>query len=218
MKVKDVLNLVEILLQKESSQNTPDRTKLLQLLQLALGSLNDQFNTFIRKLDPIVLTQDEVREYSLPEDFGENFVRRGNRYLCKCKDTYSEWDLKFEPVEDFYDRDFVSETSSRPHSYTILTGFDGRRKLVISPKPDGEYTVYGLYRPRWTEVTEESEIPLAQPGFLVFYLASLIDQGNPRWLLEAQGEKRWLYVNAAREKDLHAAPDYDRYLNGERLR
>lgn len=208
MRAKNILDLVEDLIKQESSQVYPvGRERLLSFLTLALGNLNDQFNSQIRKLDPIALTANGVREYPLPEDFGENFIKRGSIWLCKCQDSSSEWTLEFEPAEDFYQRDLFAETSARPYAYTILTGFDGRKKLVISPPADGEYKVYGLYRPVMLQVTEETDLAFVNnPNYLVFYVASLADPTNQRFFIEAQKAERLVYMNAARDKAAFIAP------------
>lgn len=210
IQVKQVLDLVEQKLHNSIFEQNegPDRYTLMNWLSLALNDLASLglLREFVIYSDALIATNSSERQYPLPRNFGRNFIEKNNKYLIKLSDGNSSARLDYEPFDEFFGADFVSETSSRPTKYTIATLPSGQRALVLKPKPDDEYTIAGGYLPDYTDVLDED---LTLPGeFLNFLTYHLLAQINPQGFTQMFAIARnQLLTRAAADGKFHLEPD-----------
>lgn len=168
MKIATILDQIELELILTGKSKIADRGLLLKHLRYDMDTLlaMEEWDWAAKYLDPIITTSSSVRDYDLPPDFGENFMRGasdGSHYVCKIDDGTAEQIIDYESPAQFYTRDLAIETATKPTRYTITNKPDGTRRLSLSPKPDSNsssnYGVIGLYIPITSDLHFESELP-----------------------------------------------------------
>lgn len=146
----------------------PDRRGLLRLMSAELNELSaklpdtDFFQTW---MEPAIRTRTGDREYDLPDDFPDNFVRLDReRWACNLDDGSAESNLQYRQLTAYYDQNLRGQTNGRPQFYSIVLRPDGRRQLLVSPPPDangsvGYYEIDGLYCPTDWILSDEDQLP-----------------------------------------------------------
>uniref|UniRef100_A0A6M3L2M7 Uncharacterized protein n=1 Tax=viral metagenome TaxID=1070528 RepID=A0A6M3L2M7_9ZZZZ len=166
MKVQHILDEIEISL-NELGRSAVDRGLLLRHMSFDLSELvnNGEWDWSMVHLDPILSLVESQRDYTLPDDFPDNFVRgagdRGDKFCCKLDNETNETLLDYLVPSQFYSKDLLAETDGTPRYYTISAVTGGRRRLSLSPPPDdaATYTIDGLYIPQNYELDYEDDLP-----------------------------------------------------------
>lgn len=165
MKVKRLLDDIE---QSPSYRSMPrelrpDRQMLLSWLSVELGELTSKIpdaDIFAVRLEPAIVTLAGIREYSMPKDFGVNFLRKdAETWAVMIDDGTTESQLPYKIPTEFYSQNLRAESNGVPACYTIVTTQRARRELVLSPPPDGEYQIDGLYIPADWDFQDEDDLP-----------------------------------------------------------
>lgn len=165
MKVKKLLDDIEQSPAYRSMPRElrPDRQMLLSWMSVELGELTSKIpdsDIFAIRLEPAIVTVDGLREYSLPKDFGTNFMRKdADTWSVMIDDGTTESQLAYKIPTEFYAQNLRGESDGVPSCYTIVTTQRARRELVLSPPPDGEYTIDGLYIPTDWDFQDEDDLP-----------------------------------------------------------
>jgi len=168
MKVARVLNDIEqsMAYRMMPSEFRPSRRLLLDWMSNELNELSGRISNaavFAVHLEPAIVCTSGTREYNLPKDFPLNFLRKsGDSFVCMIDDGTNEVNLEYVSPEEFYTMDLIAESNAKPTKYTIVTTQVGRRQLVLSPPPDDDYEIDGLYIPDWDLADEDSLPPI--PG------------------------------------------------------
>lgn len=144
---------------------------------ILLDELNDGISEIISITDwdwaqvvlrPTIGLQQGKREYQLPPNFGDNFVRYafhdGTKWACKMIDqtNLTEQFLDYLSPVQFYNRKVVTTTQGVPRYYTILSLPSGMRQMVLDQPPDSTYAdwvIGGNYVPTDWLLEEEGLLP-----------------------------------------------------------
>jgi len=170
MRVGLFLDEVEQSIQNRTTRQVPiDRDDLLQMAERALSDLavGGEWDWSKVWLSPMIQTVTGVKDYSLPDDFPENFVRggqdTGQGYLCKLSDGTNESPLTHKGHEQYFSQNLTGASNGRPSNYTVRRDA-GAAVLSVFPPPDSNsdsnYTILGLYVPTyWKFESEDDLIP-----------------------------------------------------------
>jgi len=164
MQVKEILDDIEQAY-STNGQQPPDRLTLLRWISSELSIITSKVpaDCFYIYLNPIVSTVAGTKNYPLPNNFPMNFVKNagtvGDKYCCMLDDGTNESALEYKSPAQFYSQDLRAIQNSIPSSYTIMNLPSGRKELVLSPTPDDNYSVNGLYSPTDWSLTAENQIP-----------------------------------------------------------
>ena len=220
MKVKDLLDQVELELTLNGRQKMTDRMVMLKHLRYDLDVLlaMEDWDWAAKYLDPVISTVDDKRDYDLPADFGDNFMRGartdGTKRVCKLDDGTCQVLLTYESPAIFYSRDLSVEDSSKPTRYTITNKPDGNRQISLSPPPDDNgddnYQILGLYIPKTWEIHFESALPpIPRNGdVLKWMVLKRFDQKYDPTYASALAT---LYMSEAKQHDSRFVPVIQRY-------
>jgi len=178
MKVSALLDSVELTCKNVLGKQAPNRFEMLKWMSEDLNQLTSKCpaDWFLVHLDPAVMTKEGVRDYDLPHNFPDNFVRHagqrffqylvwgGDKWCCLLDDGTNSMQINYEAPMQFYSRNLRGESNSRPIVYTITSQLSGDKRLSLSPPPDangtvGYYTVNGLYLPTDWHLTYETDLP-----------------------------------------------------------
>lgn len=215
MKVSTILDQVELELVLIGKPKVADRGLLLKHLRYDLDTLMamEEWDWAAKYLDPVITTSEGVRDYELPGDFGDNFMRgadtTGDKYVCKIDDTDSEQLIEYESPAQFYSRDLTIEENGKPIRYTVTNQSDGTRKLSLSPPPDDNsddnYTVLGLYIPTSHDVHFESDLPpIPRNGDVLKWM--LLKRFDAKYENQYAASLVKLYGNMAQQRKARLVP------------
>ena len=148
----------------------PDRAVLLDKLNEGIAEIvsMEEWDWAMVYVRPIVGLQASKRDYPLPANFGDNFVRHGyddgTKWMCKLHDTTNaiESFIDYEAPAQFFSRNTASTSTGRIGVYTITSDIGGSRRIHFDPLPDattGAWQVSGLYIPTDWSVSEEAHLP-----------------------------------------------------------
>lgn len=143
-----------------------NRLELLSLLEDELEELlsMDQFSWAQKILDPMIQTEPGVRDYLLPNDFPDNFMRTGDsmtgepKHSVMLDDGSSNSYLTYESPQQFAMRDLSAETSARPEVYTIKTTTSGKFISLAPPPNTTDYTISGSYIPSHIRLEPSTDV------------------------------------------------------------
>lgn len=194
MKVRDIHILArkQLLALGLTEKQIPDDLTQKVYLSQVFRELAEKhpFSFLTVRLDPALTTVENQRNYSLPSDFPDNFLRhagdRGEKHLCKLDKGTSESLLDYETPVTYFSRDQSAETAGEPVAYTIMALPSGNKEIWLAPKPDdnadSNYTISGLYIPTEWKVEDDNDLPLIpSTSVLIYGLLKLIQPGNKLW-------------------------------------
>ncbi len=183
-----------------------DRMVVQSMLEQSLQLLasQEEFDFLKRSLEPLLQTEPGVREYALPVDFGTNFLKfvdpdtGEDSWACKIDDGSSAYALHYEAPEVFYRRDLSAESDASPTNYTVETGGDGIKYIVLAPPPNTtSFTVSGTYIPASFKMDKDS-IPAA-PAQAMKY--DVMRSFGSRWDEKYNQAMANLYYTQAKVRD-----------------
>jgi hypothetical protein len=163
-KVKNLLDSIEWICNLQGVKS-PDRMQLRAMLRDELREIaaKEDWDWAKSRLDPAIQTAAGVRNYTLPASFGDNFARASDsedKPCCKLNDGTTETALNYLGPAQFFGQNLQAQQNSKPVDYTVITvPTTGRRELWLSPPPDDEYTIGGVFTPNDWDVGDESAIP-----------------------------------------------------------
>ena len=230
MRVREILSTVEQQVQDRLTRKIPvDHFVLLDWLGHEINAISGmgEFDFLLRRLDPMILTSLGRREYTLPEDFPENFARGGDDldsdFMCKLNTGSAESFLTYKEPAQFFSRTIEDEAVGKPADYTILTRDDGARILYLGPPPDSNsdanYTINGLYQPTSWTLNDEDQVPPI-PGnaaILRYALLRRIQPENGMWAQEYERQRGALLLRAARSRISQMVPHLGRARDDHEL-
>lgn len=169
MKASAILDQVELELRQKGIRYD-DRALMLKHMSFDLATLcgMEDWDWAMIAVDPVIKTITGKRDYDLPANFPDNFVRwgtpTGQKWLCNLDDGVNDNPLDYVSPAQFYSMNLSGQTNSRPSKYTVLSNPAGGRRLYLSPPPDANgsttyYTIHGLYVPTDWALHDESNLP-----------------------------------------------------------
>ena len=188
MKVGYILDQVEQRLRDPVTRASPvKRPRLLEVLEAELNSIiqANNFPNLARHAAPIVRATPGRKQYDLPSDFPENFVREADSpgsgsYSCFLVDSSdNQSTLTYLTPGRFFAKHDPDEADSEPSDYTILILEDGGRSIVLGPTPSAACQVHGVYKPDYWEVQEEDSLTIV-PNSLALLTAAVLRIVDPR--------------------------------------
>jgi hypothetical protein len=162
MLVNEIVDDIEMILES-AGPPMPDRRKIVKLMSFELAEIigKGTWNWALQHFNPAIATQAGIRNYQLPINFPDNFVRgAGNLadgFACMLDNGTNEEQLTYVAPELYFTRNLRGTSNGKPADYTIIGGANGGREIFLYPAPDTNssthYTVDGLYQPTdWTLV------------------------------------------------------------------
>lgn len=149
----------------QMSLEVPDRRVLLRWVSTELAVLSGKLDSdiFTMHLDPAIITRTGTRYYDLPDNFGLNFCRNGDNWVCRLNNGSNELQLDYVSNTEFFNSDLEGESNGTPSKYTVLSKPNGRKQIALSPPPDSNsdshYTIDGLYIPTDWKLRDEDTVP-----------------------------------------------------------
>jgi len=210
MKTSAILNDVETTL-KQQGVKSQDRFINRMWLNAELSELvgREPFEWACVHLDPIILCVDGQRAYDLPKNFPDNFIAYGIGHEAKrvvtIDDSTNKVNLNYVSPMEFYLKDLTAEQDGKPSDYTIVSKPDGRRQLILSPPPDDDYTIDGLYIPTDWQLDEESDLPPI-PGNSLILKWGILRRYNANYQVFYQQSYSDLLVQSARNRKTQMKP------------
>jgi hypothetical protein len=184
----------------------------LRLYLMELASL-EQWSWLQVHMDPIAKTETGKRNYSLPRNFSDNFLRNASNgvdHLCLISDGTSEGFLEYEPATRFFSSDRVAASNGKPSSYTIQTNASGQKEIHLNPPPDSNssshYTIRGAYVMGFKNLHMDDEIPLEASGYLLYRLLMSQDPQSREYANAYQLARVQLYLTEARNQGTQVVP------------
>ena len=199
----------------ETGRKLPvDRMVIQDLVEQSLSSLasQDEFDFLKQALEPLIQTKPSLREYPLPENFPQNFLRFSNpdtgeqSWSCKIDDGSSAQTMRYESPEAFYRRDLSAEPTGQPFAYTIIGMPSGGKQLVVAPPPNTtSYTISGVFMPSEFNLNRDS-LPAAPAELLRLDVLRQLAPGNQNFLTGWRSALSDLYMSQARVSDASFTP------------
>lgn len=178
-----------------------DRWDLLNWASSELNRLSGEFSNadcFMVHLNPAVSTVADTRNYDLPANFGTNFCDTGDGPCCVLDDGTGETRIDYVTPAQFYSQNLTGESSGTPVKYTIMGTPTGRKQIALSPPPDDEYEINGLYIPTDWDLKTMDDVPALPGNSHVLKYAVLKRVSKDRWETDYREALAKLYLDFAR--------------------
>ena len=218
MTIELLLDQIERAFMLELGRSAPvDRMVMQDLVEQSLARLaaQDEFDFLKTSLEPLIQTEPGVREYSLPSNFPQNFLRFSHpdtgeqSYACKIDDGSAANVMIYEAPETFYRRDLSAESNAQPFAYTIIGMPSGGKQIVLAPPPNTiSYTIAGVYMPSEFDLNRDS-LPAAPAELLRLDVLRQLAPGNQNFLAGWREALSDLYVSQARVSEASFSPGAD---------
>ena len=188
----------------------------LRMVLIELASLEDWSWLHVR-MDPIAKTETGKRNYALPRNFPDNFLRNASNgldHLCLISDSSSEGFLGYQPATRFFASDRVAASNGKPSTYTIRTNAAGRKEIALDPPPDSNsgshYTIRGVYTMGFKDLKLDDEVPIEPTEYLRYRLLLIYDPENRQYGNSFELARVQLYLREARNDTSQMVPQMGR--------
>lgn len=207
MQIRELIQQVRSELQNTVTRGLEfDAYEIMDRAEIVLrGLAKEDWSFLTQHINPAIKTHTGVRNYPLPDNFGDNFVRGsddGSRFVCKLSDGTGEQHLNYQSPAQFFDADFEGASNGVPADYTVQSDAAFYKEIWLDPPPDSNssthYTVRGLYKPTFVNLNLDSFVPEEISSYLLFGVLMRLDKENPLFIRDFTIAKDALVLEEAR--------------------